>query len=204
MLYAAGAFILACIKGGTGPRHAAAGGIAAGDKPPEFLAKVPSGLIPVIELNGRLMTESADIMRAIEDAFPEHSPLLPLAGTPERQRAEGLLRLERRLFSDWLSWLCSSWWACVPHQPWRHASSPCSALSSQSMHCPLVRLPRGFLPSQNVACALAGAHLRAMCQVAAWLKHACSAQAGMQRLPSGFRCGAPEERMHAPQGPQGR
>ena len=33
-----------------------------GDKPPAFLRKVPSGLLPVIELDGRVVTESAEIM----------------------------------------------------------------------------------------------------------------------------------------------
>ncbi|GFR39728.1 hypothetical protein Agub_g209 [Astrephomene gubernaculifera] len=80
---------------------------AYGDKPPEFLAKVPSGLLPVIELDGRVVTESAVIMALLEREFPDHNPLLPPEGTPARQRAEGLMRLERRLFSDWLGWLCS-------------------------------------------------------------------------------------------------
>jgi hypothetical protein len=29
-----------------------------GDKPPSFLSKVPSGLLPVLELDGRVVTES--------------------------------------------------------------------------------------------------------------------------------------------------
>ena len=37
-----------------------------GDKPPSFLKKVPSGLLPVIELDGRVVTESADIMALLE------------------------------------------------------------------------------------------------------------------------------------------
>ncbi|GLI60527.1 hypothetical protein VaNZ11_002533 [Volvox africanus] len=80
-----------------------------GDKPPSFMAKVPSGLLPVIELDGRVVTESAVIMALLEDTFPEHKPLMPPAGTPARQRADGLMRLERKLFSDWLNWLCSDW-----------------------------------------------------------------------------------------------
>lgn len=31
------------------------------------------------------------------------------AGTPERARADQLMRLERRFFSDWLGWLTSDW-----------------------------------------------------------------------------------------------
>ena len=71
--------------------------------------QVPSGLLPAMELDGKLYVESADIMRLLEQEFPENSPLMPASGSPERQRADALMRLERRLFSDWLSWLCQSW-----------------------------------------------------------------------------------------------
>ena len=37
-----------------------------GDKPQRFLQKVPGGLLPVIELDGRVVTESADIMFLLE------------------------------------------------------------------------------------------------------------------------------------------
>ncbi|KAK9905873.1 hypothetical protein WJX75_007986 [Coccomyxa subellipsoidea] len=80
-----------------------------GDKPPEYTAKVPSGLLPAMELDGRLIVESAEIMRILEEAFPDHNPLLPSKGSKDRQRADSLMRLERRLFSDWLSWLTTSW-----------------------------------------------------------------------------------------------
>jgi len=80
-----------------------------GDKPPSFLRQVPSGLLPVLELDGRVVTESSVIMALLEEAFPDHTPLMPPAGTPERARADGLMRLERRFFSDWLNWLCSDW-----------------------------------------------------------------------------------------------
>jgi glutathione S-transferase len=73
------------------------------------MRKVPSGLLPVMEVDGgKPITESAVIQQLLEQLFPE-TPLLPPAGSAERQRAEGLMRLERRLFSDWLQWLCSSW-----------------------------------------------------------------------------------------------
>lgn len=71
--------------------------------------QVPSGLLPAMELDGKLFVESAEIMRLLEEDFPDNSPLMPPPGTKERQRADALLRLERRLFSDWLSWLCQSW-----------------------------------------------------------------------------------------------
>ena len=62
-----------------------------------------------MEYNGELVVESADIMQILEDEFADYKPLLPPEGTPERDRAERLMALERRLFSDWLRWLCSSW-----------------------------------------------------------------------------------------------
>lgn len=80
-----------------------------GDKPASFLSKVPSGLLPVLELDGRVVTESAVIMNLLEDAFPEHKPLMPPAGSQQRARADALMRLERRWFGDWLNWLCSGW-----------------------------------------------------------------------------------------------
>eukprot|EP00887_Chlorella_sp_A99_P006697 scaffold3.g6697.t1 len=67
-----------------------------GDKPREFLAKVPSGLLPVLEVEGKVL----------EQMYPER-PLLPPEGSPERQRVAALMRLERRLFSDWLQWLAA-------------------------------------------------------------------------------------------------
>ena len=72
-------------------------------------SQVPSGLLPAMELDGKLYVESAEIMRLLEDEFPDSSPLMPAAGSKERGRADALMRLERRLFSDWLSWLCQSW-----------------------------------------------------------------------------------------------
>ena len=76
-----------------------------GDKPRGFLAKVPSGMLPVVELDGVVLTESDRIIAALEAAFPER-PMVP----PALQEEVGpLLRLERELFSAWMGWLTSSW-----------------------------------------------------------------------------------------------
>eukprot|EP00200_Dunaliella_tertiolecta_P018774 CAMPEP_0202399818 /NCGR_PEP_ID=MMETSP1128-20130828/2275_1 /ASSEMBLY_ACC=CAM_ASM_000463 /TAXON_ID=3047 /ORGANISM="Dunaliella tertiolecta, Strain CCMP1320" /LENGTH=483 /DNA_ID=CAMNT_0049003223 /DNA_START=238 /DNA_END=1689 /DNA_ORIENTATION=- len=81
-----------------------------GPKPPEFMAKVPTGLLPVMELDGGPpITESLRIMMLLEQEFPDHKPLIPRGSSQEVQRAEQLMRLERRLFSDWLGWACSDW-----------------------------------------------------------------------------------------------
>ena len=65
---------------------------AYGDKPPEFMAKVPGGLLPVIELDGQVITESAVIMQILEETFPDHKPLLPPLGSEGRARADLLFR----------------------------------------------------------------------------------------------------------------
>lgn len=79
-----------------------------GDKPPEFMAKVPSGLLPVLEVDGQIITESAVIQGLLEQMYPEPA-LLPPEGSEARARAAALFRLERRLFGDWLQWLCNGW-----------------------------------------------------------------------------------------------
>lgn len=57
-----------------------------GEKPDSFLAKVPRGLLPVLELDGQVITESSQIMNVLEKEFPEN-PMLPPAGTPEAKCA---------------------------------------------------------------------------------------------------------------------
>lgn len=76
-----------------------------GDKPPEFLRKVPRGILPAVELDGQIMTESMDIMVAIENMFPDPArPMIPPAG-PDRDSALELLQLERNLFGLWCQYL---------------------------------------------------------------------------------------------------
>jgi glutathione S-transferase len=57
-----------------------------GDKPESFLAKVPRGLLPVLELDGRVITESAEIMAVLEVEFTQ-VPMLPAEGTAEHKCA---------------------------------------------------------------------------------------------------------------------
>ena len=75
-----------------------------GKKPGWFLEKVPSGLLPAVEIDGKLMTESIDIMIALNDIDPTRTPMLPL-DDPGMRRAEKLLRLERKLFGAWCQML---------------------------------------------------------------------------------------------------
>ena len=74
----------------------------------DLLQQVPSGLLPAMELDGQLYTESDLIMQVLEERFPD-KPMMPAKGDPQYQRAQRLLRLERQLFGVWLQWLCRSW-----------------------------------------------------------------------------------------------
>ncbi|CAJ1412806.1 unnamed protein product, partial [Effrenium voratum] len=77
-----------------------------GDKPKEFLALVPRGLLPAMELDGRVMTES------LERTFPDPDKPMLLCCTKRfptdkalQKRASDLLNLERQLFGAWCSFL---------------------------------------------------------------------------------------------------
>ena len=72
-----------------------------GRKEPWFLEKVPSGMLPALELDGDLITESDVILLRLEQAFGALG--LPL----ESDRAMHLRQLERLLFRAWCLWLCS-------------------------------------------------------------------------------------------------
>ena len=72
-----------------------------GDKPAWFLQKVPGGLLPVIELDGKVITESLTIMQILDNEFKTCRSMLPAPGLDERARAQTLLQLERELFSWW-------------------------------------------------------------------------------------------------------
>lgn len=71
-----------------------------GEKESWYKRKVPSGMLPAIELDGRLITESDDILIALEQVFG------PLTHGMEDPLVIPLRRLERLLFRAWCSWLC--------------------------------------------------------------------------------------------------
>ena len=76
-----------------------------GEKEDWYRRRVPSGMLPAIELDGRLVTESDRILEVLEATFGSLGPgmndplVLPLR------------RLERLLFHAWCQWLCQ------PHGP---------------------------------------------------------------------------------------
>lgn len=74
-----------------------------GTKSAEFLKKVPTGLMPVIELDGKLITESMDIMFLIEDTFQmPYRQMIPVDDNDMMQSFHRYLRLERVFTGAWL------------------------------------------------------------------------------------------------------
>jgi glutathione S-transferase len=71
-----------------------------GTKESWYKRKVPSGMLPAIELDNRLITESDDILIALEQAFGA------LGQGMEDPTVLPLRRLERLLFRAWCTWLC--------------------------------------------------------------------------------------------------
>ncbi|MEG4342499.1 glutathione S-transferase family protein [Microcoleus sp. A003_D6] len=71
-----------------------------GEKESWYKRKVPSGMLPAIELDGRIITESDDILIALERVYG------PLGLGMENPAVIPLQRLERLLFRAWCSWLC--------------------------------------------------------------------------------------------------
>lgn len=71
-----------------------------GEKEAWYKRKVPSGMLPALELNGRMITESDDILWALEQVFG------PLVLGMEDPQVLPLRRLERLLFRAWCNWLC--------------------------------------------------------------------------------------------------
>ena len=71
-----------------------------GKKESWYKRKVPSGMLPAVELDGQIITESDDILIALEKAFG-----VLYLGMQDR-RVLPLRQLERVLFRAWCSWLC--------------------------------------------------------------------------------------------------
>ncbi|MEB3227024.1 MAG: glutathione S-transferase family protein [Synechocystis sp.] len=71
-----------------------------GQKESWYKVIVPSGMLPALELDGQLYTESDDILMALDAAFG------PLGRTMQDSTVLPLRRLERLLFRAWCNWLC--------------------------------------------------------------------------------------------------
>ncbi len=71
-----------------------------GKKESWYKRKVPSGMLPALELDGRMITESDDILMALEQVFG------PLVFGMSHPKVLPLRQLERLLFRGWCGWLC--------------------------------------------------------------------------------------------------
>ena len=71
-----------------------------GKKESWYKRMVPSGMLPALDLDGRMITESDDILIALEKVFG------PLGQGMEEAAVIPLRRLERLLFRAWCTWLC--------------------------------------------------------------------------------------------------
>ena len=72
-----------------------------GEKESWYKRKVPSGMLPAVELDGRIITESDDILIALEQVYA------PLGLSMKHPIVLPLRQLERRLFREWCMWLCN-------------------------------------------------------------------------------------------------
>lgn len=71
-----------------------------GEKEAWYKKIVPSGMLPALDINGRIITESDAILEALEVEFG------PLYAGLEAPRVVAIRRLERHLFRAWCQWLC--------------------------------------------------------------------------------------------------
>ena len=71
-----------------------------GEKERWYLKKVPSGMLPAIEIENHVITESDEILFVLEEIYG------PLGQSLNEKKVFEHRRLERELFSSWCNWLC--------------------------------------------------------------------------------------------------
>lgn len=77
-----------------------------GSKAEEYLKIVPTGLLPAIQLDGKIVTESTDIMFLLEDTFQSPYPkMIPTDDNDMMQAFHRFMRLERIYIGAWLGCL---------------------------------------------------------------------------------------------------
>jgi len=106
-----------------------------GQKESWYRQLVPNGMLPALELDGHMITESDQILLALEGAFG------PLRFAMEDPEVLPLRRLERLLFRAWCQWLC------VPYQGPRAETQAAQAFDrmAAAMADALVATPGAFL-----------------------------------------------------------
>lgn len=81
------------------------------NKPTEFLKMQPNGNLPCVVIEGRVISESDEIVDAVDQVGSSQTPRLrPRGGTPQAELFRELCdngrnSLERRLYSRWMWWL---------------------------------------------------------------------------------------------------
>ena len=71
-----------------------------GEKERWYLKKVPSGMLPAIEIENHVITESDEILFVLEEIYG------PLGQSLNEKKVLEHRSLERELFSSWCNWLC--------------------------------------------------------------------------------------------------
>ncbi len=71
-----------------------------GEKERWYLKKVPSGMLPALEIKNHVITESDNILLTLEKIYG------PLGLSLHEPEVLEYRRLERELFSSWCNWLC--------------------------------------------------------------------------------------------------
>ncbi|MBM5800236.1 MAG: glutathione S-transferase family protein [Cyanobacteria bacterium K_DeepCast_35m_m2_023] len=115
-----------------------------GTKEAWFTRLVPSGMLPALELDGRLITESDRILAALERAF---GPLGPLGF--DDPTVQQLRQLERLLFRAWCQWLCTPGLDAAAEQRAQQQLQRFAAAMEQA----LVAAPGAFLLGEQPATA---------------------------------------------------
>ena len=70
-----------------------------------FGQQVPRGLLPAVEIDGKMMTESIAIMQTIDQMFPTDNMMVPWGDEQQMTLASNLMSLERELFGAWCSYV---------------------------------------------------------------------------------------------------
>eukprot|EP00929_Paragymnodinium_shiwhaense_P113904 TRINITY_DN82206_c0_g1_i1.p1 TRINITY_DN82206_c0_g1~~TRINITY_DN82206_c0_g1_i1.p1 ORF type:complete len:595 (-),score=103.58 TRINITY_DN82206_c0_g1_i1:53-1837(-) len=76
-----------------------------GKPTPEFLSKVPQGILPAVEIDGRLISSGIDIMFALEREFQEEEQLMFPIELDDIAHGVQLLELDRNLVAAWRNFL---------------------------------------------------------------------------------------------------
>ena len=72
-----------------------------GNKESWYKQIVPSGMLPAVQIDGQTITESDDILLALESTFGALN-----GQSMEDDKVLANRQLERQLFSAWCQWLC--------------------------------------------------------------------------------------------------